>query len=357
MNLLVFEELTASSQLWRDSSESMRFEALQMLMAILEDFAKLESLSLFVLVNEDVRQLLLKEATSSLSERLHFITLDHGADEWINAPTISPEQFQATFVVAPECDGLLTQRLRTLQSSRWSHAISLNLSWSLSEVFSDKRATFDWLKTRAIATPVTWTLAELHWQSDCISEDAGNLFVLKPRDGAGSDRVQRLDRVHLSRAIETVSPSEREQWVVQPWIPGVACSFGLIGGGLRHRCTILPGAIQRIDDDKGKLAYRGGAVPCDQQLWDAMLPLALQMQQSLGSFHGYVGVDVVVPMRDSTTSDIAASGEYGAQVIEVNPRLCTSYVGYRRLCRQNLAARLLGLPSPDLEWSSECIEF
>lgn len=356
MNLLVFEELTANSQLWRDSSESMRFEALHMVLAILEDFGKLEAISLFVLVNEDVRQLLINES-AALSETLHVIAVDQDPGQWINAPTISPEQFDSTFVVAPETEGLLTQRLRALQSSRWSHATSLNLDWSLAEVFSDKRATFDWLKTHGIATPATWTLSEFDRQSDGIREDVGSLFVLKPRDGAGSDRVQRLDREHLHLAAKAVALSEREQWIVQPWVPGVACSFGLIGGGLHQSCTILPGAIQRIDENNGRLAYRGGAVPCETRLWDAMLPLALKMQQSLGNFRGYVGVDVVVPMQNSATSDQRGDDDFEAQVIEVNPRLCTSYVGYRKLCRQNLAARILGLPSPDLEWRSECIEF
>lgn len=357
MNLLVFEELTASSQLWRDSSESMRLEALKMLIAILEDFAKLEAISLFVLVNEDVRQLLLDQKLLVISETLHVIPLDQDPGQWITAPTISPEQFDATFVVAPESDGLLTQRLRALQTLRWSHATSLNLSWSLSEVFSDKRTTFDWLKARGIATPTIWTLSEFDWQSNGIPEDAGNMFVLKPRDGAGSDRVQRFDREHLKLAAESIAPSEREQWIVQPWLSGVACSFGLIGGGLHQRCTILPGAIQRIEEDEGKLAYRGGTVPCDERIRDAMLPLALKMQQSLGNFRGYVGVDVVVPMRDSATADEHAADHHEAQVIEVNPRLCTSYVGYRKLCRQNLGAGILGRPSPDLEWNSEYIEF
>lgn len=356
MNLLVFEELTASSQLWRDSSESMRLEALQMLLAILEDFAKLEAVSLFVLVNEDVRQLL-DQKLPVISETLHVITLDQNPGQWITAPTISPEQFDATFVVAPETDGLLTQRLRALQTLRWSHATSLNLSWSLSEVFSDKRRTFDWLKARGIATPTTWTLSEFDRQSNGIPEDAGDLFVLKPRDGAGSDRVQRFDREHLKLAAESIAPPEREHWIVQPWIPGVACSFGLIGGGLLHTGTILPGAIQQIDEDNGKLAYRGGAVPCEERFWDAMLPLALKMQQSLGNFRGYIGVDVVVPMRDSATSEEHAADHHEAQIIEVNPRLCTSYVGYRKLCRQNLAAKFLGLRSPDLEWNSHCVEF
>jgi predicted ATP-grasp superfamily ATP-dependent carboligase len=49
-------------------------------------------------------------------------------------------------------------------------------------------------------------------------------------------------------------------------------------------------------------------------------------------------------------------------VIEVNPRLCTSYLGYRQLLRGNLAALLLG-GSSDLdgcraiEWGQQVIVF
>ena len=47
---------------------------------------------------------------------------------------------------------------------------------------------------------------------------------------------------------------------------------------------------------------------------------------------GYVGVDLVLGDDESGAGDA---------VIEINPRLTTSYVGLRKLVRENLAAAML----------------
>jgi predicted ATP-grasp superfamily ATP-dependent carboligase len=60
--------------------------------------------------------------------------------------------------------------------------------------------------------------------------------------------------------------------------------------------------------------------------------LARQALAALPPAHGYVGVDLVLG---------AASDGAGDAVIEVNPRLTTSYVGLRAAVRQNLARAML----------------
>lgn len=355
MNLLVFEELTASPGLWRDSTDSMRFEALQMLKSILRDFCHIESVVVHVLLSDDARSMLLGDAAISSSERFQTITSNGSPAEWLSSPTIDPKHFHGTFVIAPESDGMLTERLRAMQASPWTHASSFNVARQLAEVFSDKRATYDWLSERGIVTSTTWILPEFLNASRVSSPTS--VFILKPRDGAGSDRVQCLSPEQLHRVIAMIPTSEHDRWIVQPRIPGQACSFGLIGGGNGRLSTILPGALQKIAEDSGALSYRGGIVPCDKQLQESIAPLALRMQQALGAFYGYIGVDVVVPAFGLNSSEPDQLGRNAAHVIEVNPRLCTSYVGYQKLCRQNLARKILCLPSPDLEWHDGNIEF
>jgi predicted ATP-grasp superfamily ATP-dependent carboligase len=67
--------------------------------------------------------------------------------------------------------------------------------------------------------------------------------------------------------------------------------------------------------------------------------LAVAAVAALPPTVGYVGVDLVLGEADDGRDDV---------VIEVNPRLTTSYVGLRRLVRGNLAAAMLaaarGLP-------------
>jgi predicted ATP-grasp superfamily ATP-dependent carboligase len=66
---------------------------------------------------------------------------------------------------------------------------------------------------------------------------------------------------------------------------------------------------------------------------------------------GYVGVDLVLGQAEDGSGD---------RVIEVNPRLTTSYVGLRALARANLAAAMLAVAAgerPDLCFGSEPVEF
>ena len=66
---------------------------------------------------------------------------------------------------------------------------------------------------------------------------------------------------------------------------------------------------------------------------------------------GYVGVDLVLGNAPDGSEDV---------VIEVNPRLTTSYVGLRAMTSSNLAAAILHLAngtSLDLEFNDHPIEF
>ncbi|MBX3438046.1 MAG: ATP-grasp domain-containing protein, partial [Planctomycetaceae bacterium] len=61
--------------------------------------------------------------------------------------------------------------------------------------------------------------------------------------------------------------------------------------------------------------------------------------QMLSPLDGYIGFDIVVPVDDSAHP----------LIVEINPRLTTSYLGYRKLAAENLAARML-TPSSDSLW-------
>ena len=69
------------------------------------------------------------------------------------------------------------------------------------------------------------------------------------------------------------------------------------------------------------------------------MTLARRAVEALAGLRGYVGVDVVLGDND--------------QVIEINPRLTTSYVGLRALAETNLAEamlRVVGGEEVSLRW-------
>jgi predicted ATP-grasp superfamily ATP-dependent carboligase len=139
-------------------------------------------------------------------------------------------------------------------------------------------------------------------------------------------------------------------WLIQEYVPGVPCSVGLIGRRGAGPATILPPAIQNLRLQNGHPVYCGGRMPCDLDLQNAILPLAEKLAYAVGEFSGYLGVDIVVSR--------VSSGKLAATVIELNPRLCTSYVGYRRATDSNLAGLILREPAEtEIHWRAAGIEF
>jgi predicted ATP-grasp superfamily ATP-dependent carboligase len=115
--------------------------------------------------------------------------------------------------------------------------------------------------------------------------------------------------------------------IVQPFVPGRAASVAcLIGPG---RTVALVPAWQNISND-GRFRYRGGSAPLPPQLADRAIRIARRAIDSVPGLAGYVGVDVIL-------------GAESDHVIEINPRLTTSYVGLQALATDNLMELLLRL--------------
>ena len=134
-------------------------------------------------------------------------------------------------------------------------------------------------------------------------------FVAKPRYGAGSQDTFLL-------AGDTI---------VQPFVPGRPASVSFLIGP-RQTVALMP-AWQDISDD-GRFHYRGGSAPLPPDLAERAVDIARQAIDAVDGLTGYVGVDLM--LNDECD-----------QVIEINPRLTTSYAGLRLLAEDNLMEVLL----------------
>lgn len=346
-NILLFEYLLSDAQSWRTASASMRREAAMMLAAVVEDLSRMEGVCPTVLPSSDAAEFL--EVTVGLPQNCRRLRCDDGPIAWLRNPSIASSQFIATMVIAPESGGVLVDVLKTLQSGAWAAVRNLNVPWSLAEIFTDKFATFLWLRRNGFETPETKTLcnddadrlqAESSAWLDSLNSDSvdlttiRNVGIIKPRDGVGCDGIslvpmkkRRFDQRPLSHAAD-------DPWILQPVLRGTACSIGLIGGGSSNPTTVMLPAQQNLIVESGSLAYIGGQIPCDARVAEIVTAAGQQLADALGAFSGYLGADIVVTESDR--------GEQTAHVIEINPRLCTSYVGYRAHSTGNLMSLVLG---------------
>jgi predicted ATP-grasp superfamily ATP-dependent carboligase len=183
-------------------------------------------------------------------------------------------------------------------------------------------------KTRVLRQGVDWKMA---------AREVGYPVIVKPARGAGCGGVcLARDARELHHAVVIARRADgRGALLLQRYVPGVAVSVSLLADG--RRAVALTVNAQSVRASR-PFAYRGGTTPFDHPLAGRAVEVALRTCQALPGLRGYVGVDLVLT-------------ESEAVVIEVNPRLTTSYLGVRSALEGNVAALALAacagaLPAP-----------
>ena len=92
---------------------------------------------------------------------------------------------------------------------------------------------------------------------------------------------------------------------------------------------VLPACRQYLSDDRA-FQYQGGSVPLADSLAKRAETLAWRAADILPDALGYLALDIVLGEEESADC-----------IIEVNPRLTTSYVGLSQLTEDNLAEMML----------------
>ncbi|MEM9589445.1 MAG: ATP-grasp domain-containing protein [Planctomycetota bacterium] len=233
--------------------------------------------------------------------------------QWVAAAT----GCDAALIVAPESDGVLAQSVAMLRAGGIDVVAS---SGDFLRTASDKLKTAKVLHSAGVAHPLYCATSDLRFESDLLEYQQ---FVVKPRDGCGTQQILKYDSYAEARSAMT------DEMILQPWMPGNAVSISLIAS--RSGQTFLPAVSQSIS---GKaLTYEGGRGPLDEDTQRRATSLASRAISVMPpKARGFVGLDVLIGERPSEDF-----------VIEINPRLTTSYVGLRRMIQGNLAARLFDL--------------
>jgi len=288
-----------------------------MLAALADDFAALDGVSVTTLLDGRLR--------APVWTVGRVVTVDAPEEERCAFDRIAGEA-DYTIVIAPECGGWLLDRCRRVVSHGGR---LLGPDERLVALASDKHATIERLAAAGVEVPRGRRLK----QDDPWPHDLPYPLVAKPCDGAGSQGVRRIE-----------APPDRAtrnafEWPIrlECFCPGVPASVAFICGPAG--AFPLPPCSQTLTSD-GRFVYLGGSAPMAPPLAARATRLAVQAVSALPRTFGYLGVDLILGPADDGSDDV---------VVEINPRLTTSYVGLRRLMRENLAALLLhvaegGLP-------------
>jgi predicted ATP-grasp superfamily ATP-dependent carboligase len=242
-----------------------------------------------------------------------------------------------TVLIAPEIAGALWRRCRWVEEAGGR---LLSPSSEFIACAADKTHTAEALRRRGIRVPDGTPLVP----GFSLPRDFPYPGVLKPVDGCGSIGIQWVssadDRYDAS-SLGTAGRLER-------FCPGLAASVAVVCG---PACRVaLPPCRQRLSED-GQFRYLGGETPLAESLPHRATRLVIAAVECLPPTVGYVGIDLVLGPAADGSEDV---------VIEVNPRLTTSYVGLRRLLRNNLAEVMLHVVAgrkPDLFLACQHVGF
>lgn len=229
----------------------------------------------------------------------------------------------AAWPTAPETDRMLE---RLAQATIDAGRVLLGCRPSAVRLAASKRASAERLRQAGIAAVPTFAAA------DRIPERPGR-WVIKPDDGAGCDEavVVADHAAALGRLAEAP-----DRLVAQPWIDGPALSLSLVCA--HGAASLLSCNRQHVRLGDGRLVLEGISVNAVPDAGGAFAALGRRIAAAVPELWGYVGVDFVA------TAD-------GPVVLEVNPRLTTSFCGLRSALGTNVAELVLGLLGP--RWSAD----
>lgn len=245
------------------------------------------------------------------------------------------EEADATILIAPEFDGILLKAARRVASCRGR---LLSPSVEFVKIAGDKQRTGEVLYDAGVPVPEAVVLDP----EDPLPAEFRYPAVIKPVDGAGSQNTQVVASSH-----DTPSPYAWRRRLEQ-YKPGMAASVAMICGP-SGPLPLAP-CKQRLSED-GRLRYRGGQLPLADGLAKRAVALAARAVAALPETSGYVGVDLVLGRDPKGTEDF---------VIEVNPRLTTSYVGLRAATETNLAEAMWRIAQGEtvpIDFASQPLEF
>ena len=321
LKLLLIEYITAGGLNNVPLTGSLLREAMLMRDALLHDFSLLSEVE--IITTFDAR-------LSSSIKTQQAICID----EKSNAMQIWQSLLQtcdAALVIAPETDGVLSELTEMIALSS---AKNLGCNQPAVNVASSKYATFQALKTANILTISTQPASTYITSSLNSDESISNGYVVKPDDGAGCDNTfyfQNKGRLHewLNFNVNKLA-----NYIVQPYQTGMPASISVLckdGKAWLLSCNQQKVAIKTTHSSQIEIfQYHGSVVNTLTHYHAAFVSLADRIAKAISGLNGYVGIDVII---------------YGEAiyVVEINPRITTSYIALNESLNCNPAELLLDL--------------
>jgi len=317
IKILIFEYITSGGLNNSELPESLAKEGLLMLQSLVNDLTKLSHIELHIML--DVR--MLGKLTHS-TINIHTIRPDQNCHQEFTRIT---KTCDAVWPIAPENAGILHSLCQTVEHS---DKYLLNSNAGAVAITGNKWLTYQHLLNHSINTVETAKCADFAWTS--------GRWVLKPVDGVGCEESYCVANQEEYMTITSIL--YRDNYIVQPHIQGNKISLSCL---FKQGRGWLISANRQHFELKDKQYRLTGITVNFTVSTSKYLSLVDAIATAMPDLWGYVGIDLI-----ETDQQI--------YVLEINPRLTTSYAGISKALGINCASAVLELLKGDPQPKPTC---
>lgn len=295
MRLLITEFICGGGLVNHALPASLKQEGLMMLQALIEDCSRIRDCEILTTLDPRIQ-------LENIDVEVVYIA---DSNDYIKQIQTIAGNVDMTWVVAPESEGILASIVHSLEQENRN---VVNCSVGAIRITGDKYNCTNAMQAAGLPTIPSLTNNELN-------DYAANV-VVKPRFGVGGESL----RVCRNGREATTYIDEQEKWLIQPYIRGEHRSLSLLCW--QGQVKILTCNIQQFSDLPEPRLSRCivNAFPATSEL----ISLSEQIAKAFPELSGYVGMDYI-------------ETENGCVLVEINPRLTTSYIGLAKALKQNPA--------------------
>jgi predicted ATP-grasp superfamily ATP-dependent carboligase len=314
MRLLVFEFITGGGFNNQPLPASLLQEGYLMRNALLDDLSSIADLELFVL--QDVR---LSQADLAAKGRWQTIIV---AQQVALQTLLLARQsdYDAVWLIAPETDGIL---------SAWCEFFSaqgkfLHTSGAVAVVkCQDKLETTKLLQQTSIACVPSSVY------DDTTRYQGGN-WVIKVNDSVGCEQVYLIQSIEDWHKV-SASLISHKVYIIQPFISGRVLSLSCLF--YQGKAYFICCNQQHIHTEQQQFVLSACTVNIQSNNNHRYQELCQKIASAMPQLFGYAGIDFI---QTEAGEDL---------VLEINPRLTTSYAGIKQALGVNVAELVLNLPN------------
>ncbi len=302
MNLFIFEHITGGGALNQSPPNSLVVEGQLMLDAVISDFCIFEHISI-----KTIQESKYKRITAN-ADTIWVTTQSEFKESWNNLLF----DCDGVLIIAPESNNTLLNLCLEVSTKRIG---SFNCLPEAIKLSGDKYQTYKALRNAKIPVIPTYrTLEELPNDIEQI--------VLKPRDGVGCESTHIFENInHIDHSILSSN-----NFILQPFIHGDTVSVSAVA--LESEIKVLACNRQIMQNKDNLLKLSGCEVGIQTDSFGELEKITNNIAAAVPGLRGYIGIDFIL-------------SEKGPCVVEINPRLTTSYIGLNEALGETPATYIL----------------